>query len=72
MEGKEGKEYKPSSLHQIMRRLCFFPTLRSSRAGIPKSSDKVLLDSNALGLSAHRHRQSDTSDAPLHTSRGYV
>ena len=26
MEGKEGKEYKPSSLHQIMRRLCFFPT----------------------------------------------
>ena len=33
MEGKEGKEYKPNSLHQIMRRLGFFPTMRSSRAG---------------------------------------
>jgi hypothetical protein len=61
MEGKEGKEYKPSSLHQIMRRLCFFPTLRSSRAGIPKSPDQVLLDSNALGFSAHRHRQTDNT-----------
>jgi len=34
MEGKEGKEYKANSLHQIMRRLGFFPTMRSSRAGI--------------------------------------
>mmetsp|Transcript_29631 Transcript_29631/g.47708 ORF Transcript_29631/g.47708 Transcript_29631/m.47708 type:complete len:629 (-) Transcript_29631:712-2598(-) len=33
MEGKEGKEYKPNSLYQIMRRLGFFPTMRSSRAG---------------------------------------
>ncbi len=36
MEGKEGKEYKANSLHQIMRRLGFFPTMRSSRAGISK------------------------------------
>ena len=35
MEGKEGKEYKASSLHQIMRRLGFFPNMRSS-AGISK------------------------------------
>jgi hypothetical protein len=34
MEGKEGKEYKANSLHQIMRRLGFFPTMRSSRAGM--------------------------------------
>jgi len=34
MEGKEGKEYKPNSLYQIMRRLGFFPTMRSSRAGV--------------------------------------
>jgi hypothetical protein len=34
MEGKEGKEFKPNSLYQIMRRLGFFPTMRSSRAGI--------------------------------------
>mmetsp|Transcript_51861 Transcript_51861/g.161348 ORF Transcript_51861/g.161348 Transcript_51861/m.161348 type:complete len:585 (+) Transcript_51861:135-1889(+) len=33
MEGKEGKEYKPNSLYQIMRRLGYFPTMRSSRAG---------------------------------------
>eukprot|EP00961_Rhodomonas_salina_P039383 529308-Rhodomonas_salina.1 len=33
MEGKEGKEYKPNSFYQILRRLGFFPTLRSSRAG---------------------------------------
>ena len=43
MEGKEGKEYKPNSLHQIMRRLGFFPTMRSSRAGTPKTPDLVLL-----------------------------
>eukprot|EP00960_Hanusia_phi_P052135 761266-Hanusia_phi.AAC.1 len=29
MEGKEGKEYKPNSLYQIMRRLGYFPTMRS-------------------------------------------
>jgi hypothetical protein len=33
MEGKEGKDYKPNSLYQIMRRLGYFPTMRSSRAG---------------------------------------
>ena len=33
MEGKEGREFKPNSLYQIMRRLGFFPTMRSSRAG---------------------------------------
>ena len=43
MEGKEGLEYKANSLYQIMRRLGFFPTMRSSRAGIPTSPDLVLL-----------------------------
>jgi hypothetical protein len=33
MEGKEGKVFKPNSLYQILRRLGFFPTMRSSRAG---------------------------------------
>jgi len=32
MEGKEGKEYKPNSLYQILRRLGFFPTERTKRA----------------------------------------
>jgi len=42
MEGKEGKEYKPNSLYQIMRRLGYFPTMRSSRAG------RVLRSAGAL------------------------
>ena len=45
MEGKEGKEFKPNSLYQIMRRLGFFPTMRSSRAGLPASLLPSLLPS---------------------------
>ena len=38
MEGKEGKDFKPNSLYQIMRRLGYFPTMRSSRAGMANSA----------------------------------
>jgi len=31
MNGKEGKVYKPNSMYQVMRRLGFFPTLRTRR-----------------------------------------
>jgi hypothetical protein len=51
MEGKEGKEYKPNSLHQIMRRLGFFPTMRSSRAGILSPPDPPIPSLHAFNAS---------------------